>query len=440
MRKLRFTIALALAFIKKFKYLLIAGVVIGVCFFFVSKLLLPSLFSQKVEYVGYVGRFHIDALPPHILSYISEGLTKIDERGVPQPALAKSWEALDNGKTWKFTLDATKTWSDGTAVTSSSITYSFDNVTIEKPDEATVVFKLQNAYAPFPVVVAHPVFKRGLIGTGEWKATSVSVSNTFVDRLELARGTEKRVIRFFPSEDAAKTGFQLGQVDILEHVFDPAPFDSWQTTSVEKEVQDNRYVAIFLNTRSELFKNNKSLRQALAYATNKGRWSEEERAVGPIPSNSWGYSSQVKRYDFDVARAKELVADLIPKGGTLSLKLTTNPNLLSLAEEIAKDWAEIGVVAQIQASSNLSEEYDAYLALYEVSLDPDQYLTWHSTQEETNVTHFANQRIDKLLEDGRLEMDPEKRKKIYLDFQRFLLEESPAIFLYHPQNYTVFRK
>jgi peptide/nickel transport system substrate-binding protein len=199
------------------------------------------------------------------------------------------------------------------------------------------------------------------------------------------------------------------------------------------------YVAVFFNERSAIFKDNKPLRQALSYAIDKSNW-KDKRALGPIPEQSWAYNAQVKPYDFDVARAKELLSPVIPKGQTLNINLTTAPTLLQVADKIAKDWAQVGIHTQIQAASSLPSDYDAYLTLYEVSLDPDQYLTWHSTQESTNVTHFANQRIDKLLEDGRLEMDLEKRKKMYLDFQRFLLEDAPAAFLYHPTSFDIIRK
>ncbi len=35
---------------------------------------------------------------------------------------------------------------------------------------------------------------------------------------------------------------------------------------------------------------------------------------------------------------------------------------------------------------------------------------------------------------------PEEREKIYLDFQRFLVEDAPAAFLFHPTFYTISRK
>ena len=55
------------------------------------------------------------------------------------------------------------------------------------------------------------------------------------------------------------------------------------------------------------------------------------------------------------------------------------------------------------------------------------------------ITKLNNPRIDKLLEEGRQTNDQIERKKIYQDFQTYLLEEVPAIFLYYPTTYTVTR-
>ncbi|MDD3735449.1 MAG: ABC transporter substrate-binding protein, partial [Candidatus Pacebacteria bacterium] len=56
-----------------------------------------------------------------------------------------------------------------------------------------------------------------------------------------------------------------------------------------------------------------------------------------------------------------------------------------------------------------------------------------------NITHLNNPRLDQLLEEGRITTDKEKRRQIYADFQRFLLEESPAIFIEYPTYHYVFR-
>ena len=71
--------------------------------------------------------------------------------------------------------------------------------------------------------------------------------------------------------------------------------------------------------------------------------------------------------------------------------------------------------------------------------DPDQYVFWHSTQS-TNLAKYVNPKVDKLLEEGRITLDEEKRQGIYRDFQRFLLEDPPAIFIRHITTYSVIRK
>ena len=94
----------------------------------------------------------------------------------------------------------------------------------------------------------------------------------------------------------------------------------------------------------------------------------------------------------------------------------------------------------MKVESGVPDQYQAILVTQEIPSDPDQYTLWHSTQTQTNLSHYANPKIDKLLEDGRKESDPEKRKKIYFDFQRYLVEDAPAVFLFHPTTYTIIRK
>jgi peptide/nickel transport system substrate-binding protein len=121
--------------------------------------------------------------------------------------------------------------------------------------------------------------------------------------------------------------------------------------------------------------------------------------------------------------------------------LFTTPALLPIAEKIKGDWAAIGVNTNIQVSNTPPQNFQTLLAIQAIPSDPDQYSFWHSTQSASNITNYHNskesQRIDKLLEDGRRTLDQDERKKIYLDFQRFLVEDCPVIFLYHPVTYTI---
>ncbi|KKT65918.1 MAG: Extracellular solute-binding protein family 5 [Candidatus Curtissbacteria bacterium GW2011_GWC1_44_33] len=278
------------------------------------------------------------------------------------------------------------------------------------------------------------------MGTGEWRVTKATVSAGFIQRLVLVdKEGDRKILKFYPTEERAKLGFKLGEIDILQDIFSPKPFNEWGVAEIEKEVGDNWYVAIFFNTQDKLL-GEKSFRQALAYAVKKDGF-DGPRAVSPISPNSWAFNPQVKPYHYDLVRAQELIDDLANElKENLTVNIVTTPALLLVAESIARDWAEVGVTGNVQVSSGVPAEYQALLAIFDIPEDPDQYSIWHSTQTSTNITRYQNPRIDKLLEDGRVELNLEERKKIYLDFQRFLVEDSPATFLYHPTTYTVKRK
>ncbi len=208
---------------------------------------------------------------------------------------------------------------------------------------------------------------------------------------------------------------------------------------INKNTDTGKYIAVFFNTQDKLL-GEKNIRQALSYAINKDALGEA-RALSPISKDSWAYNSQVKPYLYDRDKAKDMIDDFKKNfKDDLVVNLTTSPILLLQAESITKDWEAIGVKVNLQVISTLPNDYQALLAIFDVPEDPDQYSIWHSTQTSTNITKYQNARIDKLLEDGRNELDLEARRKIYLDFQRFLVEDSPAAFLYYPTTYTIKRK
>ena len=440
MLQLRYILRLTFAFVARFKVILAAGALIGIATFFFLRFLVPIIFGGGTQKIGVAGRFRVDTLPTAILQDVGEGLTKLDENGIAQPALAATWETPDKGKTWIFHLGDDKFWQDGKKVTSDEIAYEFSDAKVEHSDSKTITFKLESPFSPFPTVVSSPIFKKGLLGTGEWKATKVVVAGSYVTDMSLqTKDKLKKVYKFYPTEERLKLAYKLGEVDTILNIFNKEPFSSWKTVDIKTEVDKNQYAVVFFNVQDKLT-GEKSVRQALAYAIDKSKLNGP-RAISPISPNSWAYNPQVKPYNYDPDRAKELVGDL-PKElkEVLEVKLVTTPLLLSAAEEIAKNWEEVGVKTILQVSSGVPTDYQALLAIFDAPSDPDQYAIWHSTQTSSNISHYKNDRIDKLLEDGRTELNLGERKKIYLDFQRFLVEDSPAAFLYHPTTYTITRK
>ena len=181
--------------------------------------------------------------------------------------------------------------------------------------------------------------------------------------------------------------------------------------------------------------NGKNIRQALAYGIDKSRFAN--RAFGPISPNSWAYNTDVKKYEYSTQKAK----DMLSKAGKLppEINISTVPAYLSIAESIQKDWQALGLKINITTQPEISDNFQVLVIAQAIPQDPDQYNLWHSTQA-TNITHYHNPRIDKLLEDGRKISDFESRKSIYLDFQRFLGEDVPVIFLFHPTTFNLSKK
>ncbi len=441
MLNLRYIVRLVGAFITRFKFLILLSIGIGVAFFFILRFAIPSILTNRPLRIGITGRFTASSLPNTILEMIGDGLTKLDENGTVEPALAASWDSPDKGKTWTFTLKDNLTWQDGKKVTSAGILYQFSDVTIERTNDKSITFKLQTPYSAFPSVVSKPTFKSGLLGTGEYKVTKISLNGSVIEQLNLEKEGGGRVVyKFYPTEEKTKLALELGLVDRISGIFDPKPFDTWKKLKITESSNTGEFVGVFFNTQDQLLAE-KDLRQALSYAIDKEKLNGQ-RAISPISIDSWAYNPQVKHYDYDLAKAKTMIKEYMDSSNIseISITLATTPVLLNTAEAIAKNWGEAGIGVNLQVITQVPSDYQAFLAIFDMPSDPDQYSMWHSTQTTSNITHYQNPRIDKLLEDGRSETNTEDRKKIYLDFQRFLVEDSPAAFLYYPTTYIIGRK
>jgi peptide/nickel transport system substrate-binding protein len=129
----------------------------------------------------------------------------------------------------------------------------------------------------------------------------------------------------------------------------------------------------------------------------------------------------------------------------LVINLTTTDwdELTQTAEIIKSQWEKVGAqvnvnsysISDIQQNCIRPREYDALLFGQVVGADPDPYSFWHSSQKRDpglNLSLFGDSSTDKLIDEGRTEFDSAKRSDDYVEFQKKLEEETPAIFLYSP--------
>lgn len=448
--KRRLILWLLREYLRKWGKTILLFFVAGLAFFFAMRFASPYFtplflpFDQN-ESVGLIGPYTLQNLPSQILLQMSRGLTKVDSDGTVKPDIAFSWQIRDNGKAYEFHLRNDVHFNDGTKLTSENISYNFSDAKVERPGPYTIRFLLKDNFSPFLVTISRPIFKRGFIGVGEYKIEDVSLNGSFVQSIKLVsvkNPYKKKAYQFYPSTHSLKTAYMLGEVNSVAGLFDPTfnnvSFSSFPNTTVEKKVNENVLVTLFYNTRDATF-SDKRIRQALSYAI-PDTFIYGIRAFSPYPQTMWAYTDRyIFKQDFENAKLLLSSANTASKSASLSLHIKSLVKYKDTATVLGKTWEKLGIQTTIELVDGIPDSFQIFLGDFIVPHDPDQYLLWHSNQR-TNISSYDDKRIDKLLEDGRKTVDFETRKKIYSDFQKYLLDDSPASFLYFPYEYEITRK
>ncbi len=436
--KLRFKFELWFFYFKKNFLFIVIGLFIGILSLIYQDQLITVY--QKIitpaTKIGIEGLYTAANLPPSISHQISYGLTEITENGKPVISpLVKELSINQDNNTYLFKIDTTKSWHDGKKLTSYDIKYQIPGLTFSYPSNDTVLITSDKPFSPIESVLSKPLFNNGLIGLGQYKVADIKYQDGYVNYLKLSSPNNTNIIyRFYQSQTDLISAFKIGEVDQIDLNSIPNELESgWKINVTKNVAADTKYSAIFLNTQNL---NIKQLRQALAYATPKST-DKNDRCLSPISSTSWAYNPSVKDYNFNPTRAREL----FEKNKIESINLSVGDrNLLTTAENIKISWEEIlKIKVNLTVGQIDTQNFDAIIHYGSIPTDPDQYVFWHSTQSKSNITKLNNPKIDKLLEDGRSTFDIIERKKIYQEFQKALLEESPAIFLSYPTVYTITR-
>lgn len=408
--------------------------------FFVSKL--P--FANKTT-IGMVGAYDANNLPNNILLNVSKGLTSVDVNGNVSPALASSWSIDTNNKKYTFKLRKGIWFSDGTPFNSKSVNYNFSDAKIERPDDYTIVFTLKENYSPFLVTVSKPIFKKGFVGVGDYKINSIKFNGNFVESITLSSIKENyKSIKyeFYPTQASLKTAFVLGEVSEIRGItdikFKNTTFDKFKGTSVQKGTDDTKLVALFYNTQDPVLSDNR-LRKALTYAI-PDNFSLGERNFSPFAKSSWVRSeTAIADIRQDYNHSQLLMGESSAStSGKLVFEIKTLPQYEASANEISAAWKKLNIQSTVKVVDSIPPTFQIFLGDFNLTGDPDEYPLWHSGQP-SNITKYRSLRIDKLLEDGRKEVSVDSRKQIYANFEKYILDDSPASFLFLPYSFDVTR-
>ncbi|HAF01541.1 MAG TPA: peptide-binding protein [Methylophilaceae bacterium] len=178
------------------------------------------------------------------------------------------------------------------------------------------------------------------------------------------------------------------------------------------------------------------------------RWSNPD--LQPYPYNPDKARALLKEAGFKDDNGDGI---LERDGKPFAFEIVTNQNKEreKSAVLIQRRLKEIGIDVKIRAvewASFISRfiktgDFDVVVLGWGLGLDPDQYNIWHSSQQapgQFNFIGYNNPTVDKLLEQGRTELNPDKRQKIYHEFAKVLLEDSPIVYLSAGYGLTAMHK
>lgn len=436
-KKLRIYYWLVSAYLKKYSLFVLLGIFLSAGIWLVFFQLFKNFAITKQIKIGMVGNYTKDSIPAEILQKISRGLAKKNSKGLYEADLAKSITIKNNGKMYEIILKDNIFWHSGQKFTTNDINYNFKDVKFIKKNGTEGYFILKNSYAPFLELLSIPITSANLNGVGEYRVEKVEWDQEFIKSIYLA-GPEKIVYRFYPNNEIAFTAFQLGEVNRLENLLSLAGLKIWGKIKIQKAPDNRHFAAIFFNFKGDYVVKEKSVRQALAYAINKNIFTEK-KAYSSYAFDGSFFSDRVKKYFWDNETADSLLTKTL--GGktakNINFTLYAAPEYENYAKQIVAGWNKtFGTSIKERVASGIPYQWQAYLVISQIPDDPDQYALWHSNKT-FYFSGYRNLKIDKLLEDGRSVTEIAKRKEIYVELQKTLAEDLPAIPLFYPWTYTI---
>ena len=274
---------------------------------------------------------------------------------------------------------------------------------------------------------------------------------------------EKLTSRIIPDTSSQFLELIADNIDLMninpiqyQRVF-PSREDLKQKIGLYKEL-GNGYTYLGFNLKQAPF-NDPKVRQAMNYAINKEEIIKGvllglgEAIASPYkPGTRWNNKS-LSPYPYDPSKALALLKEagyekntagiLVKDGKPFEFEILTNQNKQRemTAVLVQRRLKEIGIDVKIRVLEWASfinrfiktGDFKAVVLGWSLSLDPDQFNIWHSSQQgpgQFNFVGYENPRVDELLELGRRELDNDKREEIYHEFSKLLLEDSPIVYLY----------
>lgn len=424
---------------------------------------------------------------------VYETLVAFDKDMKIIPKLAKEWEAVDD-LTWEFTLNEGINFHDGTPFNAEAVKVTIDRILdpatgspqkdklgmiseVVVKDDTHVTLKLSKPYAPLLSILASNegsiISPKSIKETPDQLATHPVGTGPFIfdtwksgQEIKLIRNEEywgeKVKIDSVQFKIVPEDATRLAMIESGEaHISDQVPvteIDRIENSDSMKLFRTEGLAVEYVgfNTTKAPFDNVK-VRQAVSYAIERESIIEGVyNNVGTLANVAmspkvFGYSKDVKAYPYDVNKAKALLKEAgFDKGMKIKLLTNDRKERINVAEVIQSQLKGIGVEVEIQVM-----EYGSYIQEVDSGDhqmfiggwgnatgdgDYNQYNLFHSSSIGSPGNHFYYQNpvTDKLIEQGRVEIDPAKREEIYKEAMQIEIDDAVYVPIRNYEHLAVY--
>jgi peptide/nickel transport system substrate-binding protein len=284
------------------------------------------------------------------------------------------------------------------------------------------------------------------VGTGPYKLKEYKAgeSVTFEKNDDYFLGApkiSKVVYRIIMDANTATMALQKGEINAL--AIQPADASKLKGSSnvTLKPYEEGRIGYLAFNLSSKAVQA-KEVRQAIAFGLNRDEINTasyvstefSKPAYSILPKKATYFTDNVEKHNFDTKKAK----DMLSKTGVSNLKLklafiANNPIQQKQAAVIQQNLQAVGVDVQLvgmdatalsKKLQSVQTDFDMYLNGYIMGIDPDTFNSLFVTDGEANYMHYSNTKVDELFNQGRVEKDNAKRKAIYEDIQKMIIDDA----------------
>jgi peptide/nickel transport system substrate-binding protein len=391
--------------------------------------------------------------------------------------LATSWDVSQDGLTYTFKLRQDVDWQKGFGhFTANDVKASFERLRspetkspfagsvsmlkeVQVVDDSTVKLILSEPYSAFPHLLtnyrAGPIvnvkavqqygkdYDWNPVGTGPYQFESgiPKQEATIVANDKYFGGAPpiKRVVtRTVPDQNAEVVGLENGQYDVLYTgtINDPLIIKRLQGEGfVRTTFSRNLPEVLLMNVTVKPF-DDLRVRQAIAYSIDRQQFVDlalpdvGKPWFSPVPEGYFAATTDVPRYEHDVNKAKQLLADAGYRDGLdVTMNVFDTMKLASdvISEQLKQSGIRVSeeVLDQPTFIGRVVQDKGINFAVHCCvrQPDPDIILSDMFSPKNRGAIYVSHADLESDLAAARKELDPKKREQMYVDIQKKIMSE-----------------